>query len=678
MLRVQVESTSTPAPQAGPAPQGRWSPSFLIPFGASVCGIAAVTGYLAFRSGGYFAGAPAIAAVVLGIALTLRLVLADAPFQGFGTTSVIAVAGLGAFAVWALISTAWSNAPAQALVEFDLALLYWLGLVFFGSFGWTRERLVWAMRVLALVMFGVAVVALITRLVPSVHSAPITVENSRLSFPLSYWNALGIFVGVAIVLCVGLATRAEESPVAKALAAGALPILAGALYFTFSRGSIGVLAVCLVVFVVLAARRELLPAGLAIVPPVAVAILLCLGTDALSTSHYAGDRGVSEGHTLAWQLVACGVGAALLRLALLPLDRALGRIEIRRETRRRAALATVGAVIVAVVVVGVAVDAPHRISHGFEKFTETKPPVDPEALQGRLTDLNNNGRLVQWELALKNFGKQPLEGSGAGTFARVWAQEGNGELKVINAHSLYLEVMSDLGLPGIVFLAAALLAIFVGLAMRIRGPDRVLFATVFTAVLAWALHASFDWDWELPATGFFVFGLGGLAIAADRSHSLGWAPPRIARVALGIGSLVLIVSPALMAISQGYLNSAVKSLEKGDCGTASREALHSIHTLSVRPEPYQVLGFCDSRAGENELAISMLKTAVARDPGEWESFYGLALVLAAAEKDPRRAARRALTLAPYEPLTQEAVQKFNTKDPQKWRRRALGARLPIL
>jgi hypothetical protein len=640
--------------------------------------VAAVTGYLAFRSGGYFAGAPAIVAVVLGIALTLRLVLADAPFQGFGTTSVLAVAGLGAYAAWALISAAWSNAPAQALVGFDLALMYWLGLVFFGSFGWTRERLVWAVRLLALVMFAVAAVALITRLVPSIHSAPVTVENYRLSYPISYWNGLGVFIAVAVVLCAGLATRAEEPPLAKALAAAALPILGAALYFTFSRGAIAVLAVCLVLFVVLAARRELLPALIAIVPPVAVAVLLSLGTDALSTGHYAGAEGVSEGHTLAWELIACGVGAALLRLALLPLDRALGRLEIPDRTRRRATWATVGAVVLAVVVVGVAVDAPHRISDGFKNFTESKPPTDPEALQGRLTNLNNDGRLVQWELALKNFGKQPLEGSGAGTFARVWAQEGNGELKVVNAHSLYLEVMSDLGLPGILFLAIALVSIFVGMALRIRGPDRVLYATVFTAAFTWALHAGFDWDWELPATGFFVFGLGGMAIAADRTHSLGWTPPRFARVALGIGALALVVSPALMAISQGYLNSAVKGLEKGDCGTASQEALHSIHTLSVRPEPYQILGFCDSRAGENELAISMLETAVARDPGEWESLYGLALVKAAAEKDPRPAARKALKLAPYEPLTQEAVQMFRTSDPQKWRRRALGARLPIL
>jgi Flp pilus assembly protein TadD len=98
----------------------------------------------------------------------------------------------------------------------------------------------------------------------------------------------------------------------------------------------------------------------------------------------------------------------------------------------------------------------------------------------------------------------------------------------------------------------------------------------------------------------------------------------------------------------------------------------------VRPEPYQVLGFCDSRAGENKLAISMLRTAVAHDSGEWESYYGLALVQAAAGQDPRVAARRAFELAPHEPLAAEAVQKFRTNDPRKWERRALSARLPIL
>jgi O-antigen ligase len=676
-----VELSSPETSDVAPAAQSSRSPWGAIAAGIAVCGPAAVTAYLAFRSGGFFAGAPAIVAVVLGVALTLRLVLAEAPFEGLGPALVTAVVALGCFAVWTLLSSLWSHAPAQAMIEFNRVLMYWLALVLFGSIGWTRERFVWALRILAATMTVVAIMALITRVTPGIHSIPVSLENYRLSYPLTYWNALGLFVAVAALLCAGLATRSEEHPLAQGLAAAAIPILVATLYFTFSRGSIGVLVVGAVVFVLLAARRDLIPAAIAVVPPTAVAVLLCVSTDVLSTGRYGNPAGVAEGKTLAWQLVGLAVAAGALRFALRPLDRRLARIEISpRAVRRNWIVFAISAAVV-LAVAAVAVDAPQKLSHGFKNFTATQSPTDPEALQDRLTNLNSNGRLAQWELAVEKFGEHPLDGTGAGTFARLWAQEGSGEFKVINAHSLYMEMLVELGLPGIILLVVAIVAIFVGLAGRIRGPDRVLFAALFAASLAWAGHAGVDWDWEMPATGFFFFALGGMAIAARRGEGSAWvprAPGRTARVALGIGCLALVVSPALMAISQGYLNAAVRNLQAGDCGTASREALDAIHILSVRPDPYQVLGFCDSRAGEHELAIQMLETAVDRDPGEWESYYGLALVKGAAGQDPRPAARKAYELAPHVALTQDAVEAFHTDDPQIWKRRALQARLPIL
>jgi ABC-type nickel/cobalt efflux system permease component RcnA len=71
-----VDPSSPDSPEAAQVAQP--SSSSFAPFlvGISVCGPAAITAYLAFRSGGFFAGAPAVVAVVLGIALTLRLVLA--------------------------------------------------------------------------------------------------------------------------------------------------------------------------------------------------------------------------------------------------------------------------------------------------------------------------------------------------------------------------------------------------------------------------------------------------------------------------------------------------------------------------------------------------------------------------------------------------------------------------
>jgi hypothetical protein len=660
------------------------SRSYVAPILAAVlvCGPAAVTAYLAFRSGGFFAGAPAIVAVVLGVALTLRLVLAEEPFEGFGPALVCAAVALGCFAIWTLVSSLWSHAPAQAMIEFDRVLMYWLALVLFGSIGWTRERFVWALRILAATMTFVAIMALITRVTPGIHSIPVSLENYRLSYPLTYWNALGLFVAVATLLCAGLATRSEENPIAQSLAAAAIPILVATLYFTFSRGSIGVLALGAVAFVLLAARRDLIPAAIAVVPATVVAALLCIGTDVLSTGRYGSPAGVAEGKTLAWQLLGLAVAAGVLRFALRPLDRRLAAIEISAAAKKRNWLVFAGTAAVVIVVVAVAVDAPQKISHGFHSFTATQAPEDPEALQDRLTDLNSNGRLAQWELAVEKFDEHPLDGTGAGTFARIWAQEGSGEFKVINAHSLYLEMLAELGLPGILFLAVAIIAIFVGLAGRIRGPDRVLYAALFAAGLAWAAHAAVDWDWEMPATGFFLFSLGAMAIAARQGEpGASWiprAPGRTPRVALGIGCLVLVVSPALVAISQGMLNSAVRNLQAGNCGAASHEALDAIHVLSVRPDPYQVLGFCDSRTGQHRLAIQMLETAVDRDPGEWESYYGLALVKGAAGVDPRPDARKAYELAPHVALAQEAVELFHTKDPQKWEKRAKQARLPIL
>ncbi|MFT3863137.1 MAG: O-antigen ligase family protein [Solirubrobacterales bacterium] len=648
--------------------------------GLVACGPAAFTAYLAFRSGGFFAGAPAIVAVILGVALMLRLVLAESPLEGFGPALVWAAVGLGCYALWTLLSALWSHAPAQALIEFDRALMYWLALVFFGSWGWDRERLLWMVRVLVGAMFVVAMLGLITRLLPGVHSIPTTFENYRLSYPLSYWNALGIFVAVAIVLALGLTTRREESTLGKALAAATVPLLAATLYFTFSRGAIAALFVGTVLFVVPAARRTLLSTALAIGPAALVATLASISTDALSTEHYADSTGVGEGHKLVWVLLACAAAAGVFRVLLSPLDRRLDEIEVSPRAQRRFWIGALAAAAVVVVVVGIAVDAPAKIDHGFESFTETKGINDSGRLQNRLTDLNNNGRLVQWELGLETFGRHPLLGTGAGTFARVWAQDGNGELKVLDAHSLYVQVLAELGIPGFVFLVVALAAVLIGLASRIRGPDRVLYAALFAACLMWAFHAGFDWDWEMPATGFFFFALGGAAIAArpgTKSSAPALLQGRMTRVALGIGCLVLVVSPALMAVSQGQLNASVGDLEAGDCAGASRQALDAIHTLSVRPEPYQVLGFCDSRVGRHRLAILMLKTAVARDEGEWESWYGLALVRAMAGLDPRPAARKAYELAPYEPLAVEAVQMFKTDNPHKWRRRASMARLPI-
>jgi O-antigen ligase len=483
---------------------------------------------------------------------------------------------------------------------------------------------------------------------------------------------------VGILFCVYLTSDRDRSPLERSLAAAALPILATTLYFTFSRGSIAAVFIGLVVYAIVGSPRQLVSAALAVIPPVAVAVIVAYGAEILATGHYESAAGVAEGHHLAWVLAACVIGAGLLRAAAaILLDPRLERLSLPHVDRRRLWGIGLPVALAVVVVAAIAFDLPNHASDQFEKFTNDTGASSSGDLRSRLTSFSNNGRIEQWRVALDDgFAPHPLTGTGADTYAELWSQDGLPGVKVINTHSLYLEALSDLGVPGLLFLLAAFLALLGGLIVALRGPDRLLVAALLAASVAWMLHAAADWDWQMPATAFWMFALGAMALARPAS-ARGWEPSRAPRLALAVGALALIISPVLIAFSQARIDSAVAALKEGDCAAASRDALSAAHLVSVRPEPYQLLGFCDSRAGEDELAIKMMETAVAKDPKNWESFYGLALVEASAGRDPRPAAREALRLGPNEPLALNAVSRFRGDDPRIWRRRAATARLPI-
>jgi O-Antigen ligase len=644
----------------------------------AITGPAAATIYFSFNAGGFFAGSPALVAAVLGVVLALRVMVANRPFAGVGPWLGVAIGGLALFAVWALASNWWSHAPARAMVGFDRALLYCLAMVLFGSFGRDSRSLRWAVTVFTGAVVAVASAALITRILPDVWSAHSSVQGHRLSYPLTYWNALGIQTAVGIILCVHLSSDRERSPVERLLAAAALPILAATLYFTFSRGSIAVVFVGILIYALVGRPRSLISTALAALPTVAVTIAVCYGAELLATGHYASAAGISEGHHVALIVALCAVAAGLIRaVAGAALDHRLEAIRVVSIDRRRAWAIGAPVALIVVVVAAVAFHLPDHASEQFKRFTSDTGASSSGDLRNRLTSFSNNGRIAQWRVALDDgFASHPLTGTGADTFVELWAEKGVPGLKVVNTHSLYLEALSDLGVPGLLFLLAAFLALLGGLIRGLRGPDRLLVAALLAASLAWMLHAAADWDWQMPATVFWMFALGAMAIARPAT-ARSWQPARVPRLALAIGALVLIVSPVLIALSQARIDSAVTELKKGDCAAASSDALAAVHLVSVRPDPYQLLGFCDSRIGQHQLAIQLLETAVDKDPKNWESFYGLALVEGAAEQDPRPAAREALRLAPNEPLARNVVARFRTSDPQVWRRRAIGARLPI-
>jgi O-antigen ligase len=642
----------------------------------------AITAFMSFRAGGFFPDTPALVAVALLLVLVAHVTLADAPFAGLSPALVAAAAALGLFALWTLISQSWSDAPARALIEFDRAFLYLLALVAFGALGRTAERLRWIVRGVALAIVAVCTVGLITRVAPDVWPIAPNLANHRLSYPLTYWNALGLLAALGTLLAIYLTTSEREPWWARIAGSASLPILASALLFTFSRGAIAIGIVGVVVYL-LVARPRAVTGLLAAAPTTAIAVVAAYRADLLAGSTPTSAAATAQGHDVALVVALCVLGAAAGRALLLRADARLTRLRLPAPLRRptAAALGAGGAVVIGVAA-AVALGAPDDVRRQYDRFVHGNVVRTEGDLRQRLTDPGNNGRLAMWRVALAGFREDRLQGEGAGTYATRWDQHRGprNQFEVTDGHSLYLEVLDELGLPGLAFLALALLLVLGGFAARARGPDRTLYGVLTAAGTTWALHAGIDWDWEMPALTLWLFAAGGMALAAPAAPAgrppPGLGLPRLARVVIGLACLVLAVTPARIALSEWNLQDARRAFARGDCTEAIDKAVAAASHVRSRPEPYEIVGFCDVRTGFPRLGVDAMEQAVDRDPRNWELHYGLALVRGAARLDPRAAARAAAELNPREPLTIEAVRLFDTSDVDKWERRARHAPLP--
>ncbi len=251
--------------------------------------------YLGAEEGGFFPEATAAATVALAAALILRTALAKEPFAGFGLALAVAALPAGLFAVWTLTSGLWSDAPGRALVEFNRALLYVLALLFFGSYARSLSGARGLVRAFALAATALCTAAFLSRALPDVFEVSPGFLASRLGFPLTYWNALGLLAALGLILCLSLTSDERESSPVRVLAAAAMPVLAATLLLTFSRGAIAVGALALAVYVVLAHNRGLITGLLAAAPLTALAVVRAYEADLLATETPTSPAAVMQG-----------------------------------------------------------------------------------------------------------------------------------------------------------------------------------------------------------------------------------------------------------------------------------------------------------------------------------------------------------------------------------------------
>ena len=660
--------------------------------------------YLGFDAGGYFAGTTGVAAAAAALLLGVRVATAERPLARLSRSAVVALAGGVSYATLSLLSEAWSHSPSRALLAFDRGTLYAALVAIFVIDPARGRRSRTMVRTLTCSLSVVCLAGLLTRTLPHVFPVSAGFQNQRLSYPVTYWNALGMVAMLAILSCIHLSSDPSERRSVKILAAALVPALVATLLLTFSRGAIAALLVGIAVYIVFGPRRGFLAAALAISPAVAFAARETLDARLLATARPTVPAAVTQGQHLALVLAGCMVAAAALRAVFVGLGSSsavhaaaarAGRLTARaRPSSLGAAVATaprrvaVWALICSLAVtVAIAAGLGTSATHEYRAFVDgnvvpsTGPAVD------RLTSAGNNGRLQLWKVALDGFDADPLRGAGAGTFPLLWERRRSIPLSVQNAHSLYLETLAELGVVGFVALAAFLLALLAGAVVRARAPDRrdrAVGALSLAVFVAWALHCAVDWDWQMPGVTVAPLALAatvnrrpaGAALA--RAHAGVTRRGRyLLRACVAVCCALIGLPAAFVAVSQADLDLAVRALERRDCKAAMAAARGAHAAAGIRPEPLEIIGYCQADDGSPRAAERTMRQAIALDPGDWEFRYALAVVTARAGGNPRPALRAAHRLNPLEPLITAASDAFAGKRGRALRRTAATVQLDV-
>ena len=453
---------------------------------------------LAFFSGGYFEDPRLVGALVAwGLVLVVALIgPRPLPVGGPGWA---AVGGLAFLVVWTAASLAWAPVATGAVDAVQRLLLY-LGALL-AAIGLLRLRPVGRALEPALAAGIVIVIGygLAGRLLPGlIELSRSTGAFGRLEQPITYWNAEGALAAIGLVLCARLAGDPSRPRAFRAVGAAACPLLGLGVYLSYSRGAIAAAIVGLTLLLAAAPTRAQLRSVVVALGGglIAGAVSAALpGVASLSGS--LGDR-EGDGAVMIVVLVAVMAAGALITLRLLSAESQ----GLSFSRRLPALAATTVALVVAGLVIG-----------GLGERGEREPEGLRDPSGSRLTSVKSR-RYDYWRIGLGAFGREPVLGVGAGGFRYEWLRERPVDEGVREAHSLELGMAADLGLPGL--LGLVVMVAGVGRAgRRALAGERPLAAGCCAASMVWLLHASIDWDWEIPAVTLPAIVMAGGLIAAS-------------------------------------------------------------------------------------------------------------------------------------------------------------------
>lgn len=584
----------------------------------------ALTLLLAFEGGGYDLVIRQEAGLAIWALIALGLATGVLPRARLTTAAWVALGGFGAFAALNLLAHSWTDSDERTTAELARVLQYGgvvvLAYLALNRYTWRGAALGFAAAALVVPFLAVG-----ARLFPDALTDDVVraLGIDRLSYPLGYWNGVACWGAMAIAAALALSANASRIEL-RAVALATTPVSALSIYLTYSRFGVAAIAIAVIAALALSRNRwtaaaNAIGAGAAS----AVAILVTHGEDEIA--HATGNAGAGTVVlVLLASAIGCGVWAAITFWA---------RLDRIRMDERGARVTLAGTAAVALLA-AVALHGP--LGNAWDKFKNDRAPVNtgPE----RLTSLGGT-RYQVWSTAVDAFQGDPWRGVGPGTFEYYWAQHGKGQEFIRDAHSLYIEQLAELGLPGLLALVTAFAGLlWAAIQARRRWRRRREIAAgsaMIATFVVFCAYAGVDWMWELGAVG--TLAIGGVAVAgAGGLERADTRPGGWLRLGLAIGALALAAVQVPGLVSTQRVRASDADLKAGQTSAALDQADKAIDAEPWAATPYGARAVVFERVGDLASAAADARDAIDREPDDWRNHLLLARL--EAERGRRRAA----------------------------------------
>ena len=416
---------------------------------------------------------------------------------------VVSLVALVALACWYGLSALWSPAPDIAVADAQRVFVYALAC----GLGLWVATLLDRRPTLALAPVAIAaafaatytVLAMLTGDEPQDYLA----LDGTLDFPLGYRNANAAFFLMAVWPALGLASDRTLNWGVRALSAGAATLSIDLAILSQSRGSMIATPIALVAFLALSPHRAralvwLLIAALPAILILPAAVdLYAAGEDGMLRDALDEVRGAGRAG-LRTAAIAIGIGAVWARV-----EGGAMRLSARARISWNRIVAALGVALLIGGAVAFVAEVGDPIQWVDDRFDELGAGNPERAGQTTRFGFDAGSRRTDlWRVALDDGAGDPLQGLGGGGFQYSYTQNRDVVLQYArDAHSVELEVFSELGYPGLILLLLALGGLgFAALCSLARGPEaRALAAAAIAGATYWLAHTSVDWFWAYPA-----------------------------------------------------------------------------------------------------------------------------------------------------------------------------------